>query len=716
MSTKISRRDFLKTSALIAGSTLLVSCTQKTTTEAPVAPTATLPEPTKEPEPTKLAQPTIVKEETPIVIETLYKEAPMLEAKVAAGELPPVDERLPENPRVVKHGWQTPGVYGGMMQTAVSFEWGLTYFPVEQFCYGSAPIQYKDDGLLIVPGTLESFEINDAATEVVLHWRKGLKWSDGTPWSMDDFMFWWEDMCLNPDYFENAPGGLLDGTGKVATITQMDDFSIKVTYDIPTPLAIDNFAMGVKGIWGGEWYGVPKHYFSQFHPKYNTALTDYSQLEGILFYGTNADMPTLNAWVVRTYEQGQRVVWERNPYYYCIDEGGNQLPYMDGFVNTNFMSGDVEKLAYLEGKIDFGFFNPFNVVDVPSIRESKDKSNLVDTLWASGTGTSFNGFVFCYDYYEDKFREVFRNPKFRKALSHAINRVEIQKIHYLGFGELTTGTMAPQAIEFNINDEGRQWYAAWRDSAVTYDPEKAKTLLDEAGLLDVDGDGFREFSDGSKMRLSLDYQGAQGDSVGPIEMEARDWQAVGLDVYLNPVPPDSFRPQYDAGKLMSWVNYDASDGPNCIIFPAHIVPSGSYGWAPLEGRYYTFSRSQVEKLADVDKSPWDRTEPWMEPEPGGPIEKLQLLLDQAKLEPDPMKRYKIVYDMIKIHIEDGPFMIGLAANTPQVIVFKEDVKNVPTEAELKKYALGGFTGPWIIPAPGTYDPECWYFTDPEAHA
>jgi peptide/nickel transport system substrate-binding protein len=275
--------------------------------------------------------------------------------------------------------------------------------------------------------------------------------------------------------------------------------------------------------------------------------------------------------------------------------------------------------------------------------------------------------------------------------------------------------MAPQAIEFNIDDEGRKWYADWRDSAVAYDPEKAIALLDEAGLIDVDGDGLREFADGSKMRLELDYQGAQGDIVGPIEMMARDWQAVGLDVYLNPVPPDSFRPQYDAGKLMSWVNYDASDGPNCVIYPAHIVPSGSYGWAPLEGRYYAFSRNQPEKLIDEEKSPWDRTEPWMEPEPGGPIEQLQQILDKAKAEPDPMQRHKYVYEMIKVHIEYGPFMIGLAANTPQVIVFKQDLKNVPLQDDLQKHALGGFTGPWIIPSPGTYDPESWYFANPEMH-
>jgi peptide/nickel transport system substrate-binding protein len=95
---------------------------------------------------------------------------------------------------------------------------------------------------------------------------------------------------------------------------------------------------------------------------------------------------------------------------------------------------------------------------------------------------------------------------------------------------------------------------------------------------------------------------------------------------------------------------------------------------------------------------------------------LQDLLDKANLEPDTIKRYQLVYEMIKIHIEHGPFMVGVASDVPQVVLWKEDLKNVPTEQDLKTHALGGFTGPWIIPSPGTYDPETWYFVNPEAHA
>jgi peptide/nickel transport system substrate-binding protein len=88
------------------------------------------------------------------------------------------------------------------------------------------------------------------------------------------------------------------------------------------------------------------------------------------------------------------------------------------------------------------------------------------------------------------------------------------------------------------------------------------------------------------------------------------------------------------------------------------------------------------------------------------------LYDQARLEPDAMRRHQLVWDMIKIHVEDGPFFTGTTANAPSIVLVKEDLKNVPTQEDL---ALGGFVSPWLHPTPAVYDPESWYFENPDAH-
>jgi peptide/nickel transport system substrate-binding protein len=103
----------------------------------------------------------------------------------------------------------------------------------------------------------------------------------------------------------------------------------------------------------------------------------------------------------------------------------------------------------------------------------------------------------------------------------------------------------------------------------------------------------------------------------------------------------------------------------------------------------------------------------MEAEPDGPVKKLWDLYNEAKVEPDEMKRTQLVWEIFKIHISDGPFIMGCVANYPQVMVIKKDLRNVPRKENL---ALGGFVNPWIHPTPAVYDPECYYWENPEAHS
>jgi len=702
---KLSRREFLRLSAMAAGSAALAACGPKVTSTA--APTAV---PTAPPVATAVPAATIA------TAVSKYKEAPMLAKLVAEGQLPPVDQRLPKNPLVVNHGWLTPGKYGGIMQWATSYEWGLTHFPIES-AYGNSPLRWLKDGLEIGAGTADSWEMNADATEFTLHFREGLRWSDGEPVTTEDVMYWWEDMVLNPDHPEVAPDSLKSGTGTVAELTAVDAQTIRMKFDVPSPLTFAKIASWVKWLFGSDYWTAPKHYLKQFHPKYNAQYTDFAAHDEKSFSGGNPDLPTMTGWRLMAYEQGQRVVWERNPYYYCVDAQGNQLPYMDGFVNTNYQNGETEKLSILEGKVDFSQWSPFSLADIPTLRDEYSRSKVDVRLWNQGTGTGASCWL-SLDYKEEAYRNLFAQPQFRKALSHALNREEARKVIYLGNGELTTGTDGSSIIEFNVNDEAKSYFKQWRDSAVTYDTDLANSLLDELGLKDVDGDGFREFPDGQELEITIDFDGSAapgGEYVIRNEMIARDWSAVGIKARANPVAPDSFVVNFSSGQGMSYANTSVDDAISILLYPVMMVPVNNFlGWAPLQGQWNALRGTDQENV-DQDKDPWERNPPWREPEPGGVVEQLQMLLDQAKVEPEAMKRHQLVWKMIKLHIEQGPFFYGVVYNLPSITLVKDGLLNVPTREDLDRYAAGGLTGPWQCPSPATYDPESWYFDVPEDH-
>ncbi|SDS61753.1 peptide/nickel transport system substrate-binding protein [Actinopolymorpha singaporensis] len=102
----------------------------------------------------------------------------------------------------------------------------------------------------------------------------------------------------------------------------------------------------------------------------------------------------------------------------------------------------------------------------------------------------------------------------------------------------------------------------------------------------------------------------------------------------------------------------------------------------------------------------------MAPEPGGPVERLWKLHDQSKTEADELARHRLVWEITKIHIKEGPFFQGSVSNSPEIVLVHQELKNVPRRNNL---AQGGFTAPWIHPTPAVYDPEVMFWSAPEKH-
>jgi peptide/nickel transport system substrate-binding protein len=711
---KLNRRDFLRLSAYTAAGTLIAACGGGATTPAgtPAAGGATAA-------PAGGVPSGPVATTAPIAAPSTFKEAPAVADMVKAGKLPPVDQRLPKKPYVPPEPWLTTGKYGGVIQTTANWEWGVQHIMLESQ-YGHSPLRWLKDGLEIGPGWVESWEHNDDSSKWTFHMREGIKWSDGKPFTTDDIMYWWNDMINNPDNTASntPPDEARSGKGTLAKFTAVDDHTLEIAFDAPAPLTADRLAMWVNGFIGPRWV-APKHYMQQFHPKYNKDVKDYKQHDLKIDAGSNPDVPTLNGWKLKEYKEGQHSIWERNPYYWVVDKEGNQLPYIDGIVVTGFQDKEVQKLAFLDGKVDWDHFHSLTLSDISALKQAQAKTNIEPRFWDSGSGTA-SMFFFSYDYVDEKYRKLFRMPEFRKALSLAYNRATAQKSIYFNTGELTTGTLSPKAIEYNINDQGKAAYASWRDSAVKYDPEAAKALLDKIGVK-AGADGKRTMPDGSPLKITLDHPADAGpEHISKNELLAKDWQAIGIDAQLNPHPPQGWDNDWLSGKIMSTTAWEVGDGPNHLVYPQWLVPIEESRWAPLEGQFYNLRGTpkvsdKLEELAEKDKNPWERTPPRLEPDKGGPIEQIWSIYDKTKVEPDAMKRNQLVWDMIKIHVDQGPFFMGTVANYPRIILVKQGLMNVPTHDDLAKWGLGGFVNPWIHPTPAVYDPEAWFYDNPDAH-
>jgi peptide/nickel transport system substrate-binding protein len=717
---EIGRRDFLYLSAVAAGGAMLAACggdgappagestapAGNTPTPADAAPVA--PQPTLASE---IAEPTAVEAAAE------YAESPLLAARVQAGELPPVAERLPKKPYVVPHQWLERGKYGGHMRMASSDVTGVYNF-VRESMYGHSPVRWLRDGLAIGPGLAESWESNDDQTEWTFHYREGLKWSDGKPWTTADIMYWWEDMVQNEENPTSAPEETVSATGKTAELRAVDDYTLVMRFDVPAPLTPDKLAKYVKRGIGADWM-QPKHYLSQFHPKYNPKLKgkeDWTEdHENKKDQASNPESPTMTGWMLRTYREGQNTVWERNPYYYAVSRQGDQLPYIDGITMSYVQNPEVLRLRFTSGDVDYvhGGHTPLALSDVSLLRRSEARSGLELLFWDSGSGTG-SIFFLNQDYRDPKVRELFRDARFRKAISHAFNREEVRRAVYFNQGEPTTGTYSPKALEYRVNREGEQVYRRWRDSAVKYDPTRANALLDEIGM-ERGEDGLRALPGGGRFRLLLQYS-APGDPehVRKNQLLARDLRAVGIDTRLDPVSADSKGDQWAQGKLMTTTDWEVGDSPSHAVSIQWLMPIEPSRWAPLQGQFYAL-RSTPEVREQLDVDPYARTPPRMEPEEGGPVARLWEIYDRAQVETDAMKRHRMIWDMVKIHVEDGPFFMGVVANYPRIVLRRKGLMNVPTREDLRKYAQGGFVNPWHHPTPAVYDPEAYFWDDPAAH-
>jgi peptide/nickel transport system substrate-binding protein len=460
-----------------------------------------------------------------------YGEAPDLAARVAAGELPPVDERLPVTPLVVPVVERI-GVYGG--------DWNLALRGGNDNSWFKRTINYEHlvrwnpEWTEVIPNIAESFEASADATVFTFTLREGMKWSDGAPFTVDDIMFWYEDVFMHDEITPVKPAWLLDGEGNPPAVERLDDTSFSVTYPAPNGLFIQRLASSD----GVDLTRFPRHYLEQFHQSYNPegidemvaqeGLADWIQLLSNKGQDPNAvwrnpDLPSLHAWQILIPYSGDntRVVAERNPYYWKVDPEGNQLPYIN---RTIFEIGeDVETLVLkaLNGEIDMQDRH----IGTPS-----NKAVFFDNMEAGNyrffdtVPEGMNTMVIALNltHKDPVKREMFGNKEFRIALSHAINRQEIIDVVYIGQGEPYQPSPRPESIHYD--EEFAKQYTE-------YDPDLANQMLD-ALYPEKNSGGIRLDANGAPIAFSIEVASTFVSNIDALEMIRDYWLAVGVDMQV----------------------------------------------------------------------------------------------------------------------------------------------------------------------------------------
>jgi peptide/nickel transport system substrate-binding protein len=665
---KFTRRDFLRASAAAAAGVLATSCA--TPTAEVIKETVVV-----EKEVTKVVEKIITA--TPLPPPPKFNEVPMLAELVKAGELPSADQRLPADLMVIRPVEEI-GEYGG---TWHAVHGGPDMGELKMIFGYDTPVRCNMDYTEYIPNLARETKISEDGKTFTIYFRRGLKWSDGQPFTTEDLKFWWEDLALNEEYeVITRPWWGYKG-GKPMEVEFIDDYTMVFHLAEPDFSVVPN-VFGA-GFWEWEPLMKPKHYLKQFHPKYNPD-SDWETFQEKDYWWQNPDYPVVFAWHCVSYVPGERVVFERNPYYWKVDTAGNQLPYIDRIESTEVPNEEVRLLQVAAGQCDATWRGVYDPRNVPLLQEKAEAGDYRVILWEDACD-GWPGFLINQNYVEDEWmRNLLRDVKFRKALSCAIDRDRMNEVLWGGLGRPQQGVAVEEHSWGFQNLEGQKAIWEWATSDIAYDPEKVGRTLDEIGLAGKDTEGFRTRPDGSKLEFILDITdwGGVGINTEAATILKEEFEAVGLRTILNAVygtAESDLRQTEGTYQLRMAV----MGGFNLWTYPDEVFPTRDNRAWPMVGKWHQTGGKEGEA-----------------PEPGSPEERLLKLYEKGAREPDFDKRCKLLQDAIRIHIEEGPFFMGMAGNLPIPVVVKNNFRNVPNY---------GILGPWEVGAPGNTCPEQYFF-------
>ena len=581
-----------------------------------------------------------------------------LQARVDAGELPPLNERLPKNPLLVGVR-EAIGTHGGEI---VTWYEGATA-PHLKMWLTDPLVRWKEDYSGYEPGLAESFEWSEDGRTIKYTLREGLRWSDGNPFTSEDIRFWWEDLATFPDSGFLPPWWSFNADGTPMEVNIINETQFSFTFKEPNWIQPTIIA---QGFWEWEAMKFPKHYVSQFHPKYNPEFTDFVKLREKINWIINPEFPTLNAWVTVQYDPGVRIVLERNPFYWKLDPQGNQLPYIDRIVALRVDEEEVRILRALAGEWDLSF-RGIDSRNIPTLLRNQERGNYNVVMLSEGAG-AMHAVVVNQDFVGDDYiRELLRNTRFRRAVSVAIDREVINEAIWGGMGTVQQGTISRESPHFAM-PEGQALFEEWQQSYSQWDPDLAKQMLDEIGLTERDANGFRLRPDGSPLTLVIDMA---GHHVPVAELIRRDLAVVGLNVELRNIAIPEASVRFNSSEWM--FNMMGTSELDLWTYPDWVFPvRGNRAW-PLQGRWFETGGAEGEQ-----------------PLEGSPAQILQDLYRKGLTLPTEAERHEIVHEAVRFLLEEGPFFIGTLGGFVSPVLARPELRNVPHF---------GVLGPWAPASP-----------------
>jgi peptide/nickel transport system substrate-binding protein len=479
---------------------------------------------------------------------TQDKEAPMLAEQVAAGTLPPLEERLPENP-VVSSAPEL-GVYGG----TISFGGGgdtpwNPYVPVDfspsvwALCSTLFTLDANDPKAeTLQPDLAERFETSEDGKTITIYLRQGVKWSDGEPFTVDDILFTYNDVIRDPQFTGGQTETLRANTtvgGEPVTMEKVDDYTFQVVMAEPSPGFV-RLVFAPMG-WDGQFVILPKHEMMDVHPKYNPAATAEDWNSARL--PSQGAIAVLGPWVPVSIS-GDTQVLERNPYYWWVDQEGRQLPYLDRFVWWNWKDSSTAALAMISGELSVDPFG-WGADQVAVLKESEaDRPYSVIVFDAVRPGAAL---MLNYDTPDESLRSLFRDTRFKGALNLIIDREPLAEQLGILYAPYTS-PLWPATEALLPPDIAAKYH-------VQEDRDRGLQILDELGIEDTDGDGWREFPAGTPkagqpFEFIVSVASEETFRLRAAEEVKYQLEGLGIQVVLNAIEGTTFQNNLNSG------NYD----------------------------------------------------------------------------------------------------------------------------------------------------------------